>query len=154
MPYATPEDVLAAWPVVHTSNLSHDELRTLIDRAGNRINAELCRRYGVPFATDPASAPPLIKDLTVDLAMMDLLYRAAQPTDFVVQRLTNAQNLLGRIAAGEVCVLDTDGGTIAQTSVGGITSNTSQYVPVFGSHPSLRERTDPTRVDDEDARRD
>ena len=154
MAYATPLDILASWPKVHVSGLTHDELRTMISRAGNRIDAALAGRYSVPFVTDPSSAPPLIKDLTVDLAMLDVLYRSPNTPEWISGRLTAAQALLTALMNGELSVVGADGTVLEETtSAEGLRSTTSAYTPVFGGVPSLGEGWSRTRYDAEVAAR-
>lgn len=151
VPYATPQDMLAAWPKVHTSGLQHDELRTMLDRASHLIDGMLARRYTVPFCADPSDAPPLVRDICVDLAMLDVLDRAPNTPDWIVRRIERAQHRLDRLAAGDAALVGPDGGLVGElTDVGVLTPNTSGYVPVFGAVPSsLTERADPARAADE-----
>src|SRR5215831_8510542 len=102
MPYATPEDVLAAWPKVHTSGLTNDELRTMIDRAGHIIDAYLAIRYPVPFCTDPSQAPGLIKDLTCDIALLYVFDRSPNTPDWITRRIQRAYDLLTAIQNEQV----------------------------------------------------
>lgn len=149
--YASVHELLAAWPKVHTSALSHDEMRTLLERASNLIDSKIARRYDVPF---DLPAPPRIRDLTVDLAMMDILYRSAEPSPIVLQRINWALQALTDIAEGKDSLVGSDGTVVDELSgVDVLASNTSGYVPVFGAVPSLNERDDPNRRVDEDAAR-
>lgn len=143
--------LLSSWPKVHTSGLSHDEMRVMLERASNLIDSKLGRRYDVPFA---APYPPRVRDLAIDLAMMDILYRSADPPTFVMARVTAALEALKALAEGEDSIVGADGGTIEEsTGTSVLVSNTSGYTPVFQAVPSLNEGTDPDRGTDEaDAR--
>lgn len=150
--YATGNDVQQAWPRVLTSGLTAEEIEGMLARASNRIDVELCARFSVPF-TSPY--PPYIKDLTVDLAMLDVLHRSGQTPEFVIQRIQFAQAQLERLRAGELCLVAADGSVIAESNAATtIQSNTSSYTPVFGAVPSLDEGWDNDRVDAEKAARD
>jgi phage gp36-like protein len=149
MPYATPEDVLASWNKVHTSGLTNDEIRTMISRAGNIIDAYLAIRYTVPFATDPSNTPGLIKDLTCDLALLDVFDRQPNTPDWIVRRIQRAYDLLTALQNEQVSLP----GVGENTETGVPRSNTEGYTPVFGARPSLREQIDPNRSQTErDAR--
>lgn len=154
MPYALPTDLLAAWPRLHTTGMAHDEIRTMIARAGNLVDAALASRYTVPFATDPSSAPPLIRDLVVDLAWLDMIDRMPNPPEWISRRIERAQQKLELLADGDLQIIGADGVLIAEiTTQGTIRSNTSGYTPVFGAVPSLRETFPTSRVADENAAR-
>src|SRR5215813_991906 len=149
MPYATPEDVLAAWPKVHTSSLTNDEIRTMISRAGNIIDAYLASRYAVPFTTEPTLAPPLIRDMTCDLALLDVFDISPNTPDWIVRRIQRAYDLLKELQAETVSLP----GIPESTETGVPHSNTEKYTPVFGARPSLSEHIDPQRVLDEEGAR-
>lgn len=154
MPYATIEHFVAAWPKVHTSGLTNDELRGMVTRAGNIIDGYLARTYTVPFCTEPTSAPPLIRDLTCDLALLDVADRSPNTPEWIVRRINRAYDTLQKLADGDLGVVGADGTVIAElTTVDVPSSNTSAYTPVFGVQPSLSERVDPTRVAAEAAAR-
>src|SRR5689334_9860635 len=109
--YADVPDVLLAWPKVHTSALSHDEIRNLLDRASALIDSKIARRYDVPFT---APYPPRIRDLCVDLAMMDILYRSAEPSPIVLQRINWALDSLTAIAEGTDSLVGGDGTVVPE----------------------------------------
>lgn len=141
MAYCTVTDVLAAWPRVHTSGLVNDEIRTMIDRADSIIDGYLAVRYTVPFQSEPNS-PPLIKTLSTDLALLDVFNRMPNTPDWIRDRLTRAFEMLKMLAEGTMVIPGVEVGERIRTS-------TEQYVPVFGAVPSLDERYDPNRADDE-----
>lgn len=141
--YATVHELLAAWPKVHTSTLSHDEMRTMLERASNLIDSKVGGRYDVPFTLP---APPRIRDLCVDLAMMDIFYRSAEPSPFIVQRINWALEALTSIGDGTDTLVGADGSVISESSgVDVLQSNTSGYTPVFGAVPTINEGSDPDR---------
>jgi phage gp36-like protein len=150
MAYAAPADIVASWPKVHTAGLDHDELRTMIARADALIDAYCGQRYGVPFATDPASTPALVKMLSVDLAMLDVFNRMERMPDWIRDRITRAYELLQKISEGLIVVP----GVGENLDAGVIRSTTSGYQPIFGAVPSLGETFDPDRADDEGDARD
>jgi hypothetical protein len=146
--------MLAMYPRVHTVGLSHDEFRTLIAKAGNRIDAALARRYPVPFTTEPTLAPPLIRDLAAEMAAIDAFDRSPETPEWIIHRRKELADTLRAILDGDLAVVGADGGVIPErTDIGTITSTTSQYTPVFGGAKSLDERTDPGRRSDEGAQR-
>ncbi len=146
--------MLAAFPRVHTSGLVNDELRTMIERASNLIDSKLARVYAVPFATDPSGAPPRIRDLAVDLAMLDVVERSPNLPEWIKARIERAYAALEELAKGDAGLVGADGSVLSElTTVDVPSSTTSEYVPVFLANPSLSERVDPNRVRDEAARR-
>ncbi len=152
--YATVEDLVAGWPAAFTTGRAAHELRALISRAGNLIDAYLAKRYPVPFDATP-NAPPLIKDIAVDLAFLDQANRQPTTSDFVRDRVEDAKTKLTMLATGELVVVDAAGALVAtRTDIGTIRSTTGNYVPVFGAVPSLSEQDDPDRADDESDARD
>lgn len=145
--YATPQNVVDAWSKIHTSGLVNDELRTMIERASNLVDSKLARTYTVPFCTDPADAPPRIRDLVVDICMTDVFDRSPNTPEWIVRRINRAYEALEKLAAGDDGLVGEDGGVIPElTTIDVPSSNTSAYTPVFGAHPSLAERVDPSRV--------
>jgi hypothetical protein len=150
MPYSSPLDVLARWARVHTSGLTHDELRVMIDDADAVINARLARLYAVPVSTDPSAAPPLLKMLSSTFALLDVFNRARETPEWITARMTRCDQILADLASGEMALPGVDGVPIEQA--GGFdqpASTTSGYAPVFGAVPSLDERFDPSRRTDE-----
>ena len=149
--YASVLELVAAWPKVHTSALSHDEMRTMLERASTLIDSKVGRRYDVPFALP---APPRIRDLCVDLAMMDMFYRSADPSPFIIQRINWALEQLTAIGDGTDTLIGADGSVVTESSgIDVLQSNTSGYTPVFGAVPSLNEGSDPDRRVDENSAR-
>lgn len=150
--YAGVEDVTRRWPKAWTSGLDAEEIQTLIQDAEAQINAALGRRYNVPIATDPGSAPPLLKMLAATLALVDIFDRSQQVPQWITNRIQRAWETLTALADGTFALLDSQGTLIAEGSVS-VQSTTEDYVPVFGQQPTLSERTDPQRTQDEaDAR--
>ena len=150
MAYAVPQDLLTAWPKTYTTGFTTDELRVFIARADAIIDAYLARTYTVPFATDATSTPALIRNLSTDLAMLDVLHRMPETPEWVRDRITRAYELLKMLANGEISVP----GAAEATDTGVVQSTTSGYVPTFGAAASLDERVDPSRAEDESDARD
>lgn len=150
MPYCTPQDVLNAWPKVHTSQLVPDELVLMIARGDAVIDAALGVRYGVPFCTDPTQTPAIVKMLSQDLAMLDVFDRMPNTPDWITRRITRDQDILEKLADGTMAVIGTDGSLVAVRTDGDAPASTTEtYIPVFGAVPSLSERNDPVRLGDE-----
>ncbi len=149
MPYSAPLDVIQRWPKTTTSNLDNDELRALIADADALIDAKIARRYQVPVTTDPANAPPLLKMLSTTLALLDVFNRAQTVPDWIKSRLDRADAILTGLSDGSLQLVDATG-VVAPFAVDDLpTSTTDGYVPVFGGVPSITERQDPVRRNDE-----
>jgi phage gp36-like protein len=152
MPYSSVDDLYKAYPKVHTVGLTPEELTVFIVRADALIDGYLGQRYAVPFASTPGATPPLIRMLSTDLAMMDVVDRWPNTPDWIIRRIERAQEVLKMIAEGIMVVVGPDGGlTDVRTDIGMIRSNTADagYVPTFQSVPTLDERFDPNRANDE-----
>jgi hypothetical protein len=156
MAYSSPADLYRAYPKVHTVGLTAEELEVFIERADSLINGYLAIRYVIPFALTPALTPPLIRTLSTDLAMMDVVDRWPNTPDWIIRRIERAQEILKMIAEGSMAVV-TPGGVLVdtRTDVGVIRSNTDDagYLPTFGVQPSLDESVDPNRAADESSDR-
>lgn len=150
VPYALPADLQKAFPKILTSGWDMEELRGAIDRAGHRIDAFLARRYAVPFST----VPPFIQDACVYLAVMDVLDRHQATPDWLERRVEQLNADLTALAEGTIALPDGSGGTVDElTTTGTLTSNTRNFVPIFGAVPSLAERYDPNRASAESGAR-
>ena len=155
MPYSEPEDLPKIWHKVLTTTLVPDEIVTFILHADNLINAALARRYTVPFATDPNAAPPLIRQLSSTLALLEVVDRSPSTPEWVLRKIERAEKLLEMLASGELTLVGLDGAVITErTDIGGIQVSTEDYVPTFGVATSLDEQVDPQRAEDEAALRD
>lgn len=155
MPYAKPGDLAKIWHKVLTTNLVPDELVTFIDHADNLINAALAHRYTVPFTTDPDAAPPIIRQLSATLALIEVIDRAPSTPEWVLRKIERAEKLLEMLASGELALVGIAGGLVAErTDIGGVQSSTADYVPTFGAYPSDLERVDPSRAQAEADERD
>lgn len=150
MSYSGPLDVLARWPRIHTANLSHDELRVLIADGDAYINARLATRYAMPIAFNPDTTPPIIKRLSATFALLDVFDRSQNTPEWIRNRFERESAILDMLATGEMVIVTDDGGLIPQESTIDVpNSTTKDYVPVFGGVPSLTERYDPERANDE-----
>lgn len=152
MPYASPVDIYKRFQAASTHNLTLQEWESNIAYADACIDSALAHRYSVPFASDPESTPPIIRQISIDLATEDLVNRFPQSPDWLVARANRARDKLAALADGTMLVVGVDGSVVAGLTEtrGIIRTSTSGYVPTFGVAPSLSERIDPNRVEDED----
>jgi len=145
MPYAKPADVSALWNKVLTTELTVDEVALLIDQAGAFVDAALARRYIVPVASTPETTPPIIRWITATLALLEIVDRSPSTPDWVMRKIQRAEKQLDMLASGDLSIP----GTTMRTDLGSMQSTTEGYVPVFGGVPSISERWDPQRAEDE-----
>lgn len=151
MAYATPENLVSAFPKVATAAFSvTDELGQFIARSDAFIDAYLARLYVVPFSAYP-STPPLIHQLSIDLTIPYIYDRSPNTPEWVNNLYERALETLKAIGEGMLLVVDSGGGVIPQrTDIGTPQSSTEGYVPTFGAIPAtLDERSDPDRRQDE-----
>ena len=150
MPYSEPDDLRKQWGTVLTTALTPDEVARLIDDADGLIDAYLCRRYGVPFPSIPAT-PRVIRTLSATLALIDVIDKAPTTADWVVRKIERAWTTIEALAAGDMGIP----GIVELDALSGVQSSTSGYEPTFGANPSIREHVDWDRKQAEsDARGD
>jgi hypothetical protein len=154
MAYALPADILETWPKVHTSGLSHEEIRSVEERVRSRIDAALAHRYSVPFATEPTATPPIIKTLAIEGVVIDILNRRPNTPDWVSSLLESWMETLKQLREGDMLVVGTTGAILDTLSNSRPQSTTSTYTPTFGVERSDGEEVDSDRVDAEDDARD
>mgnify|MGYP001562870916 CR=1 FL=1 len=156
MSYSSVADMYRAYPKIHTVGLTSEELIVFIERADSLIDGYLAQRYTVPFAATPALTPPLIRTISTDLAMMDIVDRWPNTPDWIIRRIERSQEILKMIAEGAMVVVGVDGTlTDVRIDIGVIRTNVDDagYVPTFGVEPSLSETVDPQRAQQEAADR-
>lgn len=155
MPYSNPTDVMNAYPKATTSGFTILELESRIADGDAFIDAALARRYMVPVAGTPETAPPLIRSLSKIMAMMDVFERSQNTPAWITRRIEWAQETLLALRDGQLQLVDTGGNRIIQrTDIGVVQSSTSGYTPTFGVAPALSETVDPDRANDEEDARD
>lgn len=142
MPYCTPNDVKIAFPRTMTSGLTPTELDPLCQFWSDWIDGFIAVRYPVPVSPTPG----LLKFIAAELVALDILDRSPKAPDFIPRRKLELNEQLQAIAKGDVSLP----GILERTDVGIVRSTTRNYVPTFGAIPSLGERHDPNRADDED----
>lgn len=143
--YATADELLKQYPRLSTTGLTTGEFETNIVRAESIVDAYLASRYSVPFSPVPA----IIKQVTIDIAALDLFDRCQQAAEWIVRRWQSAMDILKMLQSGDMAIP----GVAVLTTIDTPTSTTKDYVPVFGVEPSLREQVDPNRIDAEDEAR-
>ena len=156
MAYATPQEIHDRYAALYeTLGLTAPEWQPPLAFAGAIIDSYLASRYTVPFATDPANTPAIIKQLAITLAVADIADRFPGLPDWIARAREWAMSILEKLSAGDMEVVGTTG-TLVPTIVdqaSTIRSSTGGYVPTFGVAPSLSERVDPNRALDELAER-
>lgn len=148
--YSYSDHVRRAFPKIATAGFTNEELTERIARADAVIDSYVARRYAVPLAATPATAPPLAKQLSVDFAMLDVFDRSANTPEWIRRRFEQDDYILKALASGEMALVGVDGSLVDErVDVGTVRSNTEEFVPVFGAVPSLDEEFDPNREEAE-----
>ena len=124
-----------------------------ITRADNIINTTLNKRYTVPFDTGTAT-PPVIKTISTDLAaffiMRTLFTKDNQNVnDWVDDLKAMAIDMLKKLENGETALMDVNDVEITSISEGHeISSNTSNYTPIFNIDDEKNWAVDEDHLDD------
>lgn len=142
--YTSTTNLLHAFPRLQTTGLTASELEHPIRRAGAIVDSMLSGRYSTPFATTP-DTPAIVREVVEDLALLDLIDRFPNAPDWIIRRAERAWEILRMLRDG---TMDVPGGEELSGSEG-LRSTTRNYVPTFGVAPSVDERVDPNRADDE-----
>ncbi len=148
MPYAEADDLRKQWVSVLTTQLTPEEIATLIADADGIIDAYLARRYAVPLASIP-NTPRVIRTISATLALIDVIDKNPATPDWVMRKIERAWKLLEAIANGDMAIP----GVVEVSTTGGVQSSTADFEPTFGAQPSIHEHVDWDRQDAEsDAR--
>lgn len=107
MAYATVDDVLKAMDRDVLIRLTDDEgigdvdtarVQRALDDASEEVDGYVGSRYAVPL--DPA--PPILRKLTVDIAVYNLYSRLDEPPEHRAERYRTALEFLSRVALGKI----------------------------------------------------
>lgn len=103
MPYCTYTDIQKQLDDVLIEDLTGQDTsmitQAILD-ADAEIDGYLSAKYTVPLA----SVSPLIKKLSVDIAIYNLYSRRVQPPEHRITRYQNAVKILVRIKSGEITI--------------------------------------------------
>ncbi len=114
MAYSTQSDLEKQLPKELLVQLADDDGDGVIDsgivpeaiqKADDEINAYAATRYTVPFSP----VPPLVKTLSVDIAIWNLYARRGRENETVVKRYERAVALLRDITTGKASLGETPG---------------------------------------------
>jgi phage gp36-like protein len=133
MPYATFDDVLRRYNPLNTmigsgpTEVSTIDISSVfIPDAEGYVNAFLGARYAIPVGVEP-----LITQITCDLAICKIISdRAPRLPDFMANRCTNANSLLGMLRDGKMVL--TGSGTLPVTGGVGDQEVWSNVLPEEG----------------------
>lgn len=135
MPYTTIDIVFTKFPAIATAIgtgeyeiASADVVSVFIRQAAGRVDAYLSERYAVPF--DASSVPPLIEEITTDLAICAMARdRLPSTPEWLDARCRDAMATLKDLANGTLTI---PGATLANTTGDNeIWSTTQEHHPVF-----------------------
>ena len=130
MPYSTQSDLEKQLPKELLVQLADDDGDGVIDggivpdaiqKADDEINAYAATRYTVPFAP----VPPLVRALSVDLAIWNLYARRGRENETVTKRYDRAIKLLRDIASGTATLGETPGPAESETGLPEATTTVS-----------------------------
>lgn len=122
MAYSTQSDLEKQLPKELLVQLTDDDGDGVIDsgivpdaiqKADDEINAYAATRYTVPFAP----VPPLVRALSVDLAIWGLYARRGRENETVTKRYDRAVQLLRDLAAGKASLGETPGPAESETGL-------------------------------------
>lgn len=149
----TADGVIELYPRIGSvTTLSSASIMSFIGRAENEINAALSVRYTIPVS----GSPPLLKDLSEELAAVRILRRFFSQekenlSEWIDGWNTEIHDRLRALATGSASLvtsagvrLDGDGQTLAPWS------STSQYKPTADVRDATRQHVDIDRLRDEE----
>ena len=125
MSYASYQEVVLRYPIISTWSVNSADVKSdLLEFADIELNSALTPEYSTPFS----DAPPIIIDLSIDMAYLKLLIRQD-----IEKGLAFQEYLYGRIEklkSGETGII-TDSGTIINKNAAGmgVWSTTGDYNP-------------------------
>lgn len=151
--YCNANDVLDLYKPLGGTKLTNEEIDVLIADVMARVDGTLAPRYTVPFATGVNSMPPLIKTITANLTMCDIIEsgpgrRADLTPQWVVDRRGRYDVMLDKLAAGDMQLPLASGVTVGE-DIQGADHSMEDYVPTFNMLDVEYQRIDPDRLDNE-----
>lgn len=121
-----------------------------IDYAEAEVDGRLAPVYSVPFVTDPASAPTLVKDLAIDFALLKATFGKEKSWDRMAKHLEDRIKL---ILDGKLVIVGLDGAPITQVG-GTVWGSNTTYTPIFGMGDEAEFVVDPDRIEAEESARE
>ena len=125
MSYASFEQVILRYPIIKTWSVDSSDVKSdLLDFADIEIDSALAPEYSTPFS----DTPPIVRDLSIDMAYLKLLIRQD-----IEKGLAFQEYLYGRIEklkSGKSGIITDSGTIIDKNNAGmGVWSTTGDYNP-------------------------
>ena len=125
MSYASFEQVILRYPIIKTWSVDSSDVKSdLLDFADIEIDSALTPEYSTPFS----DTPPIVRDLSIDMAYLKLLIRQD-----IEKGLAFQEYLYGRIEklkSGKSGIITDSGTIIDKNNAGmGVWSTTGDYNP-------------------------
>jgi len=126
MSYVSYEDVTLRYPICSTWAVDSSDIKSgLLDYADIELNSALAPEYSTPFSSP---APPIIRDLAIDMSYYKLLVR--QDIERAVEFQKFLYSRIEQLKKGEIGIV-TESGTMIEkvSSKFGVWSTTEDYHP-------------------------
>jgi len=146
-------DVVNIYEPLRDYRMAYHEIDEKILDVQARVDARLGMRYSVPFATGTNSLPSVIKTITKNLTLVDIIRQKGKSPDWIDDLSTEYKDLLNSIAMGETTLVLPDGSVLDQTvpsAMGQVEHNMENYTPTMNMLDWERQRVDPDRMEDEE----
>ena len=151
--YSSPNDLRDIYKKIDTTGLTNRELNQYIADADTFINLRLSKRYSTPFATGVNSLPPMIKYLSKNLALLEIMSRPSiksggDTPGWVQDRRDRIEELLTGLETGSYTLVTSNGGEVSTKSDSYLWSSSEDYHPIFTLLDSEEQQIDTDQIDD------
>jgi hypothetical protein len=149
--YTSVEDLMITYPRLSDTRVNSATLYTYIQKAGNFIDASI---LDVVSVVPIVPTPPLIKDLTEDLAYVMFLRRHVKESGSdtgITEMWKEVTNRLENIRNGVISIVGSGGVDLSLANrTSDPWSNVSRFVPTFGVGDIENDEVDEERIYEEE----
>lgn len=153
MSYSSYGNLIGIYNKLKDSGLSPQEVEGHIADADSVIDMRLSAKYSVPFATGVSSLPPMVKYLSKNLALLEILSRPSikaggDVPGWLQERRDRLEGIFLGLENGSYTLTTSAGNELSAKSSSLIWSDKEDYHPVFTLLDAEQQQIDTDLIDE------